>query len=187
MTQVLAFLVVFLLQLTQFVVAVPSAPLTVDSLNTSVRSTCRKADCPSGYRLRADWASLERYCFRDQDSYNAASRRAHCPSGYTYTGLTCYRGPHSYTKCCTTVWNKCRCRSGYTNMGCHCQRWAKSLPSKYMSCDSGYFLNEEIGRCYKKCKSGYTNKGEYCNRPTSSVAFSCKYLEIRKKNGQCCT
>ena len=188
MAQALAFSVLVLLQLAQLVVAVQPAPLPVN-LNISIRSSWRAADCPYGYKLTCDSydAASNIYCYRGSDSYTALSKRANCPSGYTYTGLTCYRGPHSYTKCCTTVWNKCRCRSGYTNMGCHCQRWAKSLPSKYMSCDSGYFLNEEIGRCYKKCKSGYTNKGEHCHRPESSEDYTCRDGEEKGSRGQCCS
>lgn len=146
-----------------------AAPSPVSSNNTlfkplSVHETlkCRNADCPSGSSRKGD------LCYFPFHSYTTWSKVANCPSGYTNMGLTCYRGPHSYTKCCTTIWSKCRCRSGYTNMGCHCQRWASSLTSGYMSCSSGYFLNKETGRCYQTCKSGYTSYGEYCKKPSVS-------------------
>ena len=187
MSQALVFSVFALLQLTQLVLAVPSAPLPVDALNTAVRSTCRSGDCPSGYSLGSYYRSSTYLCSRSSDSYTALSKAANCPSGYTNMGLTCYRGPHSYTKCCTTIWSKCRCKSGYTNMGCHCQRWAKTLTSSHMICDSGYFLNKELGRCYKVCKSGYKNKGEYCHRPSSTIDYTCKSGEKKESYGKCCS
>src|SRR6266705_970665 len=42
-----------------------------------------------------------------------SGRVADCPAGYTNTGLTCYRGPDTYAKGCTTIFKKYECKAGY--------------------------------------------------------------------------
>jgi hypothetical protein len=87
-------------------------------------------------------------------------------------GLSCYRGPDTYGKGCTTIFKKYDCRSGYTDNGCTCGRGASSLGASKMDCPSGYFLNSDLGRCYKKCPKGYTNTGETCFRGASTLGMS---------------
>ncbi len=89
-------------------------------------------------------------------TYTAKSINAVCPEGFTYTGLTCYRGPH-------TIWKKkCAgvCPSGYTNTGCSCLRPAKTYGASEMACSQDRFKRGT--RCYLKCLPGYTNDGEFC-------------------------
>lgn len=56
-----------------------------------------------------------------------------------------------------------------------------------MTCTSGYFLNKNLGRCYKKCPGGYTNTGETCFRGVRTLGTSsmkCRGGEQRR-GGRC--
>ncbi len=109
-------------------------------------------------------------CYRGPHSYGTNPIAAACPSGYTNTGLTCYRGPHSYSKKCTTVFKKHPCKAGYTDMGCHCQRWAKTLSGGTgpMTCSAD--RTKKGGLCHKKCNAGYSWTGTTCFRPAKTLS-----------------
>ncbi len=140
--------------------------------STMPSSTGRVADCPSGYTNNG------LTCGRGAHTIAAGSRVANCPAGYTNMGLTCYRGPSTYAK------RGCRggCSPGYTDNGCFCGRGASSLGTGSMTCPDGYFLNRNLGRCYKNCPPGYTNTGETCYRAPSTLgieSMSCRDGEFK--------
>lgn len=135
----------------------------------------RVADCPSGYTNNGFT------CGRGSHDIRAPSHVANCPSGYTNIGLLCSRGASSYGKGCTTIFKKYGCRSGYSDAGCFCLRHVSILTSSSMSCRTGYFLNKNLGRCYKNCPSGYTNTGEFCHRPVSTLSMGSMTCHSNEK------
>src|SRR5580658_7955123 len=112
-------------------------------------------------------------------------RVADCPAGYTNMGLTCTSG-------LTTYYNPsivADCPSGYTNFGLFCKgtSWSTALSFKTsgsMTCPAGYFLNAEIGRCYKECKpGGYKSVGEYCMAGLDTLGASAMTCNSDEKKG----
>jgi hypothetical protein len=136
----------------------------------------RPADCPSGYTNNGAT------CGRSFDSYSAPSRVADCPAGFTNYGLFCASDTVTYTKGCTTVFKDYPCAPGFTDYGCTCTRWGTTVGTSSMSCPTGYFLNQSLGRCYVSCPAGYTNMGESCYRPDSTLlmdSMTCQPDEFK--------
>jgi hypothetical protein len=56
-----------------------------------------------------------------------------------------------------------------------------------MSCPSGYFLNENLGRCYQDCPPGYTNTGETCYRGPDTKGMESMGCNVNEeKHGPRC-
>lgn len=122
------------------------------------------------YDTRPYWAQ--------STSLTGSGRVADCPDGYTNTGLTCYRGPDSYSAPSRLA----NCPSGYTNMGLDCQKGANIFDRVAISsCPSGYFMGV-AKRCYQNCRSGYSNTGETCLAGADTLGLdrmTCKPNEER--------
>jgi hypothetical protein len=110
-------------------------------------------------------------------------RVADCPKGYTNMGLTCTSGLTTYSNPSIVA----SCPSGYTNFGLFCKgtTWSTAFSFKTsgeMTCPPDYFLNAEIGRCYKNCKPGFKSVGEICAEgldTLGSSAMTCNADEVK--------